>query len=426
MQKRGRKNGAPQAKKRAPSSFNPLAEKGIPLGQQIRNWSQLAVTPYDKRAVDPYTRTRVIIMNGIEIEAVMHSHQFARHTDDLDTKGTLAEIRRTEQQQQRVVSGLVPGDETNIEHTLGYEQTAIDLTAYLARMEPDPYIKQVLDFGLLEDFDHLYRYANLFELLEGKKAEEIIGRFTEVTPGRPTALEHRHPLDDLRKHYDKHTVDPLSRLHALTILSGEQQTMNYYMTVANRFVEPIARSLYQEIGMIEEQHVTQYESLFDPLESWFQTELFHHYNECYMYWSLLHDETDERIRKIWQLHLEMEVEHVRVAAELLRRHEGIEAEEILPAALPEPTRFEENKVYVREILAAQIDLRTDGVNFVPLSQLPPEGRYATYQAAVNGDGFVPSEEVIRMHVKELGGEYRIETEGPNPVPELRADQAEAA
>jgi hypothetical protein len=411
-------------KARPASSFNPLAEKGIPLEKQLRNWAQLAVEPYDKRAVHPYTRTRVIVMNGIEIEAVMHSHQFARHTDDPDVKGTLAQIRRTEQQQQKVVSGLVPGDETNIEHTLGYEQTAIDLTAYLARMEPDPYIKQTLDFGLLEDFDHLYRYANLFELLEGKKAEEIIGRFTEVMPGRPTIVEHRHPLDSLRKHYDKHTVDPLSRLHALTILSGEQQTMNYYMTVANRFVEPLARSLYQEIGMIEEQHVSQYESLFDPLDSWFQTELFHHYNECYMYWSFLQDEVDERIKKIWQLHLDMEIEHVRLAAELMRRHEGIEAAEILPAALPAPTRFEENKLYVREILAAQLDLTTDGVRFVPVTEAPET--YEIYQGAVNGASFVPSEAVIEAHVAKFGGEYRLETEGPHPIEELQGPQSEAA
>jgi hypothetical protein len=36
----------------------------------------------------------------------------------------------------------------------------------VARMEPDPYLKQAYEFGVLEDFDHLYRYANLFEMIE--------------------------------------------------------------------------------------------------------------------------------------------------------------------------------------------------------------------------------------------------------------------
>ena len=65
-------------------TFDPLAEKGIAVEEQFRNWSELNVEPYDKLAVDPYTRTRVILMNGIEVESIMFSHQFARHTDNLE------------------------------------------------------------------------------------------------------------------------------------------------------------------------------------------------------------------------------------------------------------------------------------------------------------------------------------------------------
>nr|WP_018639580.1 hypothetical protein [Parafrankia elaeagni] len=133
-------------------SFNPLEEKGVPLCDQIRNWSELNVEPYDKTAVDPYTRCRVIAMNGIEVEAVLFSHQFARHTDVPEVKSALAEIRRIEQQQQKAVNWLIPGEESTLEVTLGYEQEAVDLTAWLARSEPDPYLKQTYDFGLLEDF----------------------------------------------------------------------------------------------------------------------------------------------------------------------------------------------------------------------------------------------------------------------------------
>ncbi|MFG3417951.1 hypothetical protein [Micromonospora sp. NPDC047730] len=52
----------------------------------------------------------------------------------------------------------------------------MDLTARVARMEPDPYLKQAYEFGVLEDFDHLYRYANLFEMIEHRKAEKGGGR----------------------------------------------------------------------------------------------------------------------------------------------------------------------------------------------------------------------------------------------------------
>src|SRR3954466_5824248 len=78
------------------------------------------------------------------------------------------------------------------------------------------------------------------------------------------------------------STPPISKLHALTIMSAEQQTMNFYMNVGPTYMEPIARQLYQEIGLIEEEHVTHYESLVDPGETWWEMLLNHEYNECYL------------------------------------------------------------------------------------------------------------------------------------------------
>jgi len=396
--------------------FNPLQEKGVPLEEQVRNWSELNVEPYDKNDVEPYTRCRVIAMNGIEVEAVLFSHQFNRHVDVPEVKAALAETRAVEQQQQKAVNWLIPGEESTLEVTLGYEQEAVDLTAWLARSEPDGYLKQTYDFGLLEDFDHLYRYANLYELLEGKQAEGVVDRLTEVMPGRPTANEHRHPRDNIRKHYDKHTADPRSRLHALTITAAEQQTMNYYMTIGNRFMEPLARGLYAEIGMVEEEHVTQYESMLDPAESWFEQLVQHEYNECYLYYSFAAQETHPRIRDLWDLHLAMEIEQLRVACELMKRYDGRDPAEVLPVELPEPVLFEPNKAYVREVLATQIDLTSLGTGYVMDSHRRFQERLATVNA-----GGVPSEQVIDEHRDRFGTEYRIETEGPHPIERLRGD-----
>src|SRR3954471_14508232 len=314
-------------------SFNPLDESGIAVEDQFRSWSELNVDPYRKLDVDPYTRTRVILMNGIEVESILFSHQFARHTDNLEIKRALALSRRADQQQQKAVNGLNPGDQTPLETTIGYEQVAVDLTSWLARHEPDPMLKQALDFALLEDFDHLYRYANLYDLLDGDDAADLTGHLTEITPGRPTVVEHRHPFDDVRGHYSTHTVDPLSRLHVMTIVAGEQQTMNFYMNHGDDWIEPMARGLYAEIAMIEEQHVTHYESLIDPLDSWLKQLVFHEYNEVYLYWSMLQNETDRRIKGLWELHLDMELGQLQEACRLLRRFEGVAPEEILPKEL---------------------------------------------------------------------------------------------
>jgi hypothetical protein len=400
-------------------AFNPLDEQGLALEDQFRNWNDLNVEPFDKDKVDPYTRTRVILMNGVEVEAIIFSHQFARNTDNPEIRNALALSRRVEQQQQKAVNGLNPGDQTPLETTIGFEQVAVDLTSWLARHEPDPMLKQALDFALLEDFDHLYRYANLYDLIDGGDAADLTGRLTEITPGRPTILEHRHPIDDVRGHYSTHTVDPLSRLHVMTIVAAEQNTMNFYMNHGTDWIEPIARGLYAEIAMIEEQHVTHYESLIDPLDTWLKQLVFHEYNEVYLYWSMVQQESDTRIRALWELHLDMEIGQLHAASALLRKFEGADPEEILPPSLPDvPLTFEPNKQYVRDLLESQYDLRADGVRYVRLDELPDNHRYFEYQATVNAGG-TPSEIVIDETRSERGRDYRDESEGPNPIDSLR-------
>lgn len=392
-------------------TFNPLQEKGIPLDKQLRNWSELNSKPYDKYQTDPYTKCRVVVMNGTEVEAQFFSHQFARNTADEEVKRTLAMVRRVEQQQQKAVNWLIPGVESTLENTIIYEQVAVDLTAWVAQNEPDPYMKQCYDFGLLEDFDHLYRYANLLDMLDGKKAETLVGGYTEIIPGRPTILEHRHPHDEIRKPLDRKTANPLSLIHALTLVAAEQQTMNYYMNSGNRFIEPIARALYLEIAQIEEQHVTHYESMLDATASWAENLVMHEYNECYLYYSFMKQETDPHIRQLWELHLNMEIEHLRIACDLLRELESMEPEELLPPMMPEALTFQSNKQYVRSVLESQLNLRPDGTEFVSLDSLPTDNRYFWYQDQVNSGGFVPSEHIIAANKDRRGEEYRFATEG---------------
>lgn len=401
--------------------FNPLSERGIPLDKQLRNWSELNVPSYGKDDVHPFTRCRVIVMNGIEVEAAMFSHQFARHTRNLDLKRLLAMTRRVEQQQQKSVNWLTPGGETTLEVTIGYEQVAVELTAWAAQMEPHPYAKQCYDFALLEDFDHLYRYADLLDLTSPKRAEQIVGQLTEIMPGRPTKLHHRHPVDTIRRPLDAYTGDPLSSLHALTVTAAEQQTMNFYNTIGNRFQEPLARGLYLEIAQVEEEHVTHYESLLDPSLSWCEMLVQHEYNECYLYHSFMEQEDDPRIKKIWDLHLAMELEHLRLACDMMRTYDRRDPEMILPKTLPAPLLFESNKAYVRSVIANQVDLTMDGLDFEPVKELPKDHRFFQHQGVVNADG-IPSEQIIDEHKRAKGREYRLQTEGRHPIPQLEEEK----
>jgi len=177
-----------------PAKMNPFEVKTKPADRYYMDWQKLYPRPYDKNEVDPYTRLRIILMNGTEYEANWFSHQFHRHCTNNDLRRELAVLRRTEQQQQKRIACLKPIDESILETTIGYEQLAVDLTAILAQREPDAYVVQVMNLALLEDFDHLYRYADLLELERGIHAERLVGCYTEIMPGRPTIAEHRHPV----------------------------------------------------------------------------------------------------------------------------------------------------------------------------------------------------------------------------------------
>ncbi|MGW4797795.1 hypothetical protein ACWEPC_35780, partial [Nonomuraea sp. NPDC004297] len=317
-------------------TFDPLRERGIPLDEQPRNLRALNVTPIDPDHADPYTRCRIITMSGIEAEAIRFSHRLARHCPDLETTQRLARVRYIEAQQREAVGWLLPGVASALETTIACEQAAVDLTAWAARMEPDPYLKQGYQFGALEHFDHLYRLAGLYELIEHRDAGKIVGDLIEIRPGRPPHLQHRDPLDNVRQPYDRERAAPVSKLHVLTVLSAEQHAMNLSMTVGPAFAEPLARQLFQEIGLVQEGHLTHYESLVDPGESWWERLLTHEYNECHLYHSFAETEPDPRVRAVWELHLGMELEHLRIAAELFRRHDGRDPEQVCAPESPPP------------------------------------------------------------------------------------------
>jgi hypothetical protein len=202
-----------------------LDTKGTPLDRQRFTWKDMVQPPISKLNDDAFTRVRVILMNGMETEALRFQHACARMNKDL--RLPLAKIRRVEQHQATLVNWLLGADHSPLETTIAYEQVAIEVTAAVAQREPDAYMAQVYRFGLLEDFDHLYRYAALLDRMEGKDANNILQTYTDIVPGRPTVEEHRAPEDDLRNYYDRRQTQPLTKLHALTIMASEHQTHDY-------------------------------------------------------------------------------------------------------------------------------------------------------------------------------------------------------
>ncbi|HUR26660.1 MAG TPA: hypothetical protein VM509_00620, partial [Planctomycetota bacterium] len=286
----------------------------------------------------------------------------------------------------------------------GFEQVAIEVTSSVAEKEPDSYLAQVYRFGLLEDFDHMYRYSALMDRVEGKDSNTILQGYTDILPGRPTSIEHRHPYDDLRRPYDAKSAQPITKYHALTIMAGEHQTHDYYMNIGPTFSDPVARQLYAEIASIEEQHVTQYESIIDPNETWLEKWLLHEANEVYLYWSCVESESDLRIKALWERMLDYELGQLHFVAQIFERIEKRDAAEVVKT-LPEPLVFASHRDFVRDVLRKEVALSADGPDFVPRDRENTETR--DVRKHLNSEGS-PSDTVAAGYVWSPGTELANE------------------
>lgn len=400
-------------------SVNPFLLKPKKIESTIMSFKMLSPKPYNKDEVDPYTRVRCILMNGTEYEAVWSKHHFNRHCANNDIRRAVGLIRQCEQQQQKLIANLKPADENLLQTTLGYEQLAVDLTAFLAQRQTKQWVKDAFDFALLEDFDHLYRYANLLESDLGEHAEKYIGSYTEIMPGRPTVAHHRHPYDNIKKPISNISSDPITKCDVSIITAAEQQTMNYYMNLGAFYKHQKGREVYTEIAMVEEEHVSQYGSLIDPCMTMLDDLLMHEYIECYLYYSMYTDEIDAHIKQIWEMLFEQEISHLHQTLALTRKYENKDWFDIIPEGeFPELISFSSQKEYIRKVLAETVKNTSNLEGYININKVPDDAFFFDYQKrTVKDANAMPSHIVIENHIKQFKSDYRLQDKEP-PVKEL--------
>ncbi|PZR54603.1 MAG: hypothetical protein DI537_54920, partial [Stutzerimonas stutzeri] len=145
---------------------------------------------------------------------------------------------------------------------------------------------------------------------------------------------------------------------------------DYYMTIGPTFADPLARQLYAEIASVEEQHVTQYGSLQDPDESFLEKWLIHEAMEVYAYNSCMEQEENPRIKAIWERFLDYEQSHLHLVCELFKKYERRDPAEILGGSVPKLIEFKSQRDFVRQVLAAEVNLRTAGPAYVDKAKEP--------------------------------------------------------
>ena len=133
------------------------------------------------------------------------------------------------------------------------------------------------------------------------------------------------------------------------------------------------------------------------LENW----LTHEAMEAYTYYSCLQQEGNPRIKAIWERMLSYELGHLHLVAELFKKHERRDPEEVIGKQLPEPIPFESQREFVRATLAREVNLRASGADFVDAEQEPQSS--LDYRNYMNSEGS-PSETVAADYVWQPGTE----------------------
>ncbi len=340
-----------------------LKDGGTPLERQRFTWKDVSPRPLSKLDDDAFSRVRVILMNGVEHDALRLQQVLLRMLRP--AREVLARLMRVEQHQATTINWLLSADHSPLETTIAFEQVAIEVTASVAQLEPDPVMAQGYRFGLLEDFDHLYRYAALLDRLEGKDANTLLQGYTDIVPGRPTSQHHRAPRDDLMQPYASDAA-LATKLHAATLVGGEYQTHDYYMNVGPQFADPVARALYAEIASVESQHITHYGCMLNPEETPLEKLVLQQACEVWNYQACAQQESDPRLRALWERFLDYELGQLQVAIDLFEQLERRDAAQVLgDGRLPPGIAFKSQREFVREVLAREVGLRKDGTRFVP-------------------------------------------------------------
>jgi hypothetical protein len=369
-------------------AINLLQDRGMPLDRQRMSWKDMVGKPISKLDDDAFSRVRVILMNGVELDS-LRTKQVAIRCNR-EARVALAQLSRVEQHQATAVNWLLGADHSPIETTIAYEQVAIEVTASVAKLEEDAYLAQAYRYALLEDFDHLYRYSALLDRLEGKDANNITQGYTDIVPARPTLVHHRAPEHELVKPYERDAA-LASKLHAMTLTGGEYQTHDYYMNIGPLFADSLARQLYAEIASVESQHIVHYGSMLNPEESPLEKLLICEANEVWNYAACATQEGNPRLKAMWEQFLDYELGHLAMVVELFKNVERRDPAEILgDGSLPAFIKFESHREFVREVIAREVQLRKRETEFVDQGD---EGESSlAYRQAVNADGS-PSEAV---------------------------------
>lgn len=109
----------------------------------------------------------------------------------------------------------------------------------------------------------------------------------------------------------------------------------------------------------------------------------------------MQQETNPRVKAIWARLLDYELGHFNHVAELFKHHERRDPADVSPGDFPEPIAFSSQRDFVRQTLLQEVDLRTNGTQFVDMKD--ENQASINYRTRINAEGS-PSQSIADGYI----------------------------
>ncbi len=395
--------------------MNPFLKIPLKLESLYDDWKILYPKKYDKFTTETETKLNLLMVTKTSKLAFDYVRNFISKLQNYKLKKVISEILVIENERLLKLKLLRPSEESPLETALYLEDLQVILQTELAIRETDKRLKDTFDFILLDDCDNLYVTANLYDITKGVSPADLISRNAEISPSRPTYLQHRHPEDYISRFHPKHLTKE-SILNCLIMIAVKRGVIDCYTESLPSLPNDLSRKFLQEITLIKVGHLCLYES-FLPLDgSVLKNLIYLEYLNAYMFWSCGRFEKSEYLRKLFENFFDESVSILRVFTKLLKQKRNLNWFDVInDGEFPPPLRLKENISHIRKLKAEKTDINLLNGEFISSKNLPYNANFYKFQNLRNRNfEDCPSQKVIKSHRLTYGSDYRYEV-APNPI-----------
>jgi hypothetical protein len=329
--------------------FNPLEHPGLPVDRHGRHWHELDVEPLDRLDTDPYTRSGISAMNGLEAAASQFDWRLTWRCPDTDARRQVGSLGESASARRSNLAALQPPASDRLENAMLRERTALDLVTWAARSEPDVGLARAYEAQALRHLDRLYRYADRCDLAGHRWASRIVSGLSDLTSAPVTAAAAQRRARRAPAAAPSPRLQSVSLVHRWAV-GAVQRATERYPDARPGTRAPTRRPAPDASSRAHPGHGGYRDAAPD---SWEQL-VVHESAACYLYYTFLAQESDPQVKAMWELHLQMELAHLHAAADLLRRSRGRDPQEVVGDGLPEPVTFDRNGRFLQALLFTDV------------------------------------------------------------------------